>query len=180
MKRDYKGIEQGVLSPAFFIGNEVEKTKAFGRKTLFCRGDIPLWKILKELPKHEGIEHVYLNHNHTKLSDRENKIVILSEGGYLVTEEVPYEKNVLGNNPYKVFNDNHIILVSIPVAYAESQNLYLKIDDYGFKNFNSGVWTFHVSDLDECKTEWDAYKDDEIVMAGPHPEFDDGVFDEKI
>lgn len=170
MRRDYKGIEQSVLAPAFFIGNEVEKTKAFGRKTLFCRGDIPLWKILKELPRHEGIEHVYLNHNHTKLSDRENKIIILSEGGYLVTEEVPYEKNVWGNNPYKVLNDNHIILVSIPVAYAESQNLYLKIDDYGFKNFNSGVWTFHVSDLDECKTEWDAYKDDEIVE----------VFDEKI
>lgn len=159
MLRTYKGDLTRGTNPDFFIGNEVEKTAAFGMKTLFCHGVLKYWRIAEELKNHPDIRHVYLNHNHTHLDDRENKVIVLTDAGYTVTEEVQYSRML----DLTAYNENHIILVSIPIQFVESSSVYLKIDDYGFNSTNSGVWTFNVKDMDEYKTSWDAYSNDEII-----------------
>ncbi len=62
MLRDYETGKSTNVS--FFIGTEVENTKAKGLRTLFVAGLQATSKILKYAEENE-IEHIYLGANHT-------------------------------------------------------------------------------------------------------------------
>ena len=60
MKRDYTdGVADDVV---FFIGNEVEHTPAFGKRTLFVTGIHSTEEIALNL---NGAEHIFFGANHS-------------------------------------------------------------------------------------------------------------------
>ena len=64
MKRDYDTGEANDI--IFFTGVEVEKTPAFGMKTLFVTG-IQSFHDIMEFYNREGCEHIFFGANHSYL-----------------------------------------------------------------------------------------------------------------
>jgi len=62
MKRDYETGEANDIT--FFTGVEVEKTPAFGMKTLFVTGVQSCHDIM-EFYNREGCEHIFFGANHS-------------------------------------------------------------------------------------------------------------------
>jgi len=62
MKRDYDTGEANDI--IFFTGVEVEKTPAFGMKTLFVTG-IQNFHDIMEFYNREGCEHIFFGANHS-------------------------------------------------------------------------------------------------------------------
>ena len=62
MLRDYETGKSTDVS--FFIGTEVENTKAHGLRTLFVAGLQPTSKIIKHAEENK-VEHIYLGANHS-------------------------------------------------------------------------------------------------------------------
>lgn len=162
MKREYFGGSSDT-NPDFFIGIEVEKTRHYGLNTLFCNGALEPHKINSTLRGAHGIEHVYLNLNHTVLINAEMKIFHLLGMGYAVTYEFGANIGPKIELSYKKL----VHLMSVPVPQAEQDGLYIKIDDVGFNETNSGVWTFSLGpgagDLENKKTLWSEYSGDKII-----------------
>jgi len=175
MKRDYS---DGNTNKAvkFFVGNEIEKTSAYGKKTLFVVIDEGLTKeeVVDQLVNDVSIEHVYLGAN----KSNENKfrealleriirsILILDHRPIHVTIDVPYEKyaNVTRWDPELMLHNRVHVNLSVPVDNIKRiKNLTIKIDDIGFNITNDGVWCFELDKHPECKTTWDEYKDDKII-----------------
>jgi len=157
MKREYSTGTHD-KNPDFFIGKEVEHTLAYEKLTLFCHGELTLDQILEKLEDYDSIDHIYLNHNHTPLKDRNNKIYSLLDLGYYVTYEI-----CVGTNRLYLEHDRLIHLYSLVVPKANWKNLYIKIDDEDFDDTNPGVWTFYAPQLKDHFTPWSAYQDDEIL-----------------
>lgn len=162
MKREYStGTHDS--DPDFFVGKEVEHTSAYGLKTLFCHGSLSLYEIRLKLVElnafgSDGIDHVYLNHNHSECKDILNKILHLLSEGLLVTYEA------LGTDKIIDLDHHNLIhLLSIPVARAKRTNLFIKIDDIDFNATNPGVWTVNVGSLSDHFTPWKAYEGDKIL-----------------
>lgn len=158
MERFYSsGVE--TKTPKFFVGLEVETTAAYGFRTLFCRGDVPLEEILIQLFKDRNIGHVYLNSNHTYLKDGNHKAETLLDLGFWVT----VEENIADELPL-LTHPKFIVIVSVPIRSVDRQNLYIKVDDVGFNKTNQGVWTFQIGQLpNRFFTPWTAYSKDTII-----------------
>ncbi len=169
MKRDYTdGVAEDV---EFFIGNEVEHTPAYGKRTLFVTGVQTVESIALNL---QGCEHIFFGANHSfnpqnalEWQRWETMIQYFLDKGYLCSLDIPLsaveEFNDGGLNDY----DNFIPQIRVPIPYVKlwNYNTMLKIDDKDFKATNPGVWTHSLHDLkDRSKfTSWDAYKNDEII-----------------
>ena len=169
MLRDYETGKSTNVS--FFIGTEVENTKANGLRTLFVAGLQSTSKILKYAKENE-IEHIYLGANHTftpNLGWNYNTVrkCLLEE--YVVTLNYPinYHNNVIEELRQLYKDKNFIPQISIqfPNVEHENTNLNIKIDDLDFEATNNGVWCFDLSDVctDDNKTTWDKYKSDKIL-----------------
>ena len=169
MLRDYETGKSTDVS--FFIGTEVETTKAHGLRTLFVVGLQPTSKILKHAEENK-VEHIYLGANHSFVPNLDwnyNTVNKCITAGYLVSLNYPinYHNNVIKelNNLYK--NENFIPQISLhfPELEHENPNLNIKIDDIDFEATNNGVWCFNLSDVctDDNKTTWDKYKSDKIL-----------------
>ena len=169
MLRDYETGKSTDVS--FFIGTEVENTKAHGLCTLFVAGLQPTSKILKHAEENK-VEHIYLGANHSFVPNLDwnyNTVNKCITAGYLVSLNYPinYHNNVIKelNNLYK--NENFIPQISLhfPELEHENPNLNIKIDDIDFEATNNGVWCFNLSDVctDDNKTTWDKYKSDKIL-----------------
>ena len=169
MLRDYETGKSTDVN--FFIGTEVENTKAHGLRTLFVVGLQPTSKILKHAEENK-VEHIYLGANHSFVPNLDwnyNTVNKCITAGYLVSLNYPinYHNNVIKelNNLYK--NENFIPQISLhfPELEHENPNLNIKIDDIDFEATNNGVWCFNLSDVctDDNKTTWDKYKSDKIL-----------------
>ena len=169
MLRDYETGKSTDVS--FFIGTEVENTKAHGLRTLFVVGLQPTSKILKHAEENK-VEHIYLGANHSFVPNLDwnyNTVNKCITAGYLVSLNYPinYHNNLIKelNNLYK--NENFIPQISLhfPELEHENPNLNIKIDDIDFEATNNGVWCFNLSDVctDDNKTTWDKYKSDKIL-----------------
>ena len=169
MLRDYETGKSTDVS--FFIGTEVENTKAHGLRTLFVAGLQPTSKIINHAEENK-VEHIYLGANHSFVPNLDwnyNTVNKCITAGYLVSLNYPinYHNNVIKelNNLYK--NENFIPQISLhfPELEHENPNLNIKIDDIDFEATNNGVWCFNLSDVctDDNKTTWDKYKSDKIL-----------------
>jgi hypothetical protein len=179
MKRDYSiGEKDDVI---FFLGTEVEKTPAFGMKTLFVTGLQTVEEIEKVLNDpfvtiERPVTHIFFGANHSfnpgvndykSWSAWENMITHFLDKGYWCSLDIPLsaveEFNDGGLNDYANFIPQ--IMVPIPYIKLWNYNTMIKIDDKDFKATNPGVWTHSLHDLkDRSKfTDWTQYKNDTVL-----------------
>jgi hypothetical protein len=152
----------------FFTGTEVERTPAFGKKTLFVVGIQPIDSIIAHI---HGEEHIFFGANHSfnpQTSEEwrawESMITYFLERGCLCTLDIPI-------SAVEQFNDGSLcdyrnfipqIRVSVPYTKLWNYNTMLKIDDKDFDATNPGVWCHSLHSLmsRETFTGWDDYEGD--------------------
>jgi len=173
MKRDY---ETGTADDVrFFTGVEVEKTPAYGKKTLFVTGlNDP--SIIRE--HINGETHIFFGANHSfdpaleqhsadYYEEWEKMITPFLDNGFLCSLDIPLSATELFLEGPLVEYENFIPQIRVPIPYIKqwNYNTMLKIDDKGFEATNPGVWCHSLHDLmDRSKfTEWNEYKNDKIV-----------------
>jgi len=153
----------------FFTGTEVERTPAFGRRTLFVVGVQSADAIALNL---NGAEHIFFGANHSFHPDDrlewqrwESMIEPFLAQGYLCSLDIPVTH-------VEEFNDGSLceyrnfipqIRVSVPYTKLWNYNTMLKIDDKDFDATNPGVWCHSLHSLmsRDAFTSWDDYSKDE-------------------
>jgi hypothetical protein len=171
MKRNYTdGVSDSIV---FFIGDEVEHTPAFGKKTLFVVGVQSVEHIALNL---QGCEHIFFGANHSfdpAFNDYngwkawEDMIEFFLKKGYLCSLDIPLsaveEFHDGGLNEYA----NFIPQIRVPIPYVKlwNYNTMFKIDDKDFNATNPGVWCHSLHSLmDRSKfTDWSQYNNDKAI-----------------
>jgi hypothetical protein len=176
MKRNY---ESGIAdSITFFTGVEIEKTPAYGMKTLFVVGVHDPYVIMQLASKHE-CKHIYFGANQsfkTKgVNDAEtwrsweNMIYVCLDSEYdlwcTLDFDVCETEGLLESGLTEKRQFIPQISVKLPYLQQLGYNATIKIDDKDFKATNHGVWCHNLHDLlDRNKfTSWDQYGKDEII-----------------
>lgn len=157
----------------FFVGQEVERTPAFGRQTLFVVGIQPVHEIASKL---NGATHIFFGANHSFCPDPgsylewqrwESMITHFLDLGYLCSLDIPVQCVESFNDSGLCEHRNFIpqIRVSIPYISLWNYNTMLKIDDKDFDATNPGVWTHSLHSLmsRQTFTSWDQYQEDQTV-----------------
>jgi hypothetical protein len=159
----------------FFTGVEVEKTSAFGKRTLFVVGVQTVDNIAHHM-LHNGarVEHIFFGANHSfeprnnlDWQRWESMIQHFLELGYLCSLDIPMsvveQFNDTGLCEYRNFVPQ--IRISIPYVRLWNYNTMIKIDDTDFDATNPGVWTHSLHSLmnRETFTDWSAYDKDQTL-----------------
>lgn len=157
----------------FFVGTEVEKSPAYGQRTLFVIGLQNPKEILARA-LNNNCPHIYLGANMSfapeteqDWKDWEYLATALLKDDIWVTLDYPVElhEDVLecGMTEY----DSFIPMISVRLPYIGqlNYNACIKLDDKDFKATNPGVWVHSVHDLCDRKvfTDWTKYTKDEII-----------------
>ena len=172
MKRDYEtGSAEDVV---FFTGIEVEKTPAFGKKTLFVTG-IQKYADIKKHYANERCEHIFFGANHSynpvtaeEFENWDLMIKIFLDKGIMCSLDIPSTTNLewfLDGELNE--NNNFIPQIRVVIQYNKqwNYNTMVKIDDRGFKETNPGVWCHSLHDLMDREkfTDWNKYGNDKIT-----------------
>jgi hypothetical protein len=174
MKRTYNtGTQQDII---FFVGTEIEKTPAFGMKTLFVVG-VQDASVIINLVKNNDCTHIYFGANQSfpKLDVNdgagwkpwEDMIQECLEYGLWCTLDldVAQVEGLLESGLVEQRKFIPQLSVKIPYLTQLGYNATIKLDDKDFKATNPGVWchTLHsLTDRDQF-TSWDEYGKDEII-----------------
>ena len=176
MDRPYEYEIDTLLDVIYFTGSEIEKTSAYGQKTLFVVGLQPIDEVVDVAIRQE-VKHIYIGANQSfdySCIDRHLEawsalVCGLIEKGYLVTWDfdstlLQYVTLSLG----KYIDHNLLILmisVKIPNIGKLNYNTVVKIDDTSFNVTNPGVWCHYVQDLQkrEKYTPWSSYTKDSLI-----------------
>jgi len=174
MKRDYTiGTAEDIT---FFTGVEVEKTPAFGKRTLFVVG-LQDPHIIIHLAKDNNCDHIYFGANQSfpklEVNDASNwrewedMIVDCIEAGFLCTLDLDVSQVEGLVEGRLVEYRNFIPQISVKVPYLQQlgYNATIKLDDIDFNATNHGVWCHMLHDLTKRKnfTSWNEYGKDEII-----------------
>ena len=175
MKRDYT-IGNTEKPVAFFTGIEIERTPAYGMRTLFITGVQDVDEILNLAAVHD-CEHIYFGANQsfprlaTDDADHwrpwERMIDQCLDADYWCTLDFDVsvvqgvlEMPVIGHRRF-------IPQVSVKLPYLTQlgYNATIKLDDLDFEYSNPGVWchSLHSLTTRETFTDWDQYRKDEII-----------------
>ena len=176
MKRDYEtGVQENVK---YFVGIEVEKTPAYGMRTLFVTGVQPVDEIEFWYEK-EQCEHIFFGANHSfnpRASDEseydyykkwEEMIYYFLDKDVLCTLDIPLDACDTFHDGGFCERDNFIPQIRVPLPYTKlwNYNTMVKIDDVDFKATNPGVWCHSLHDLmaREKFTDWSKYGLDKVI-----------------
>ena len=176
MKRTYtEGIKESIT---FFVGIEIERTPAYGMKTLFVVGVHDPYTIMELANKH-GCEHIYFGANQSfktlGVNDAatwrpwENMIYVCldSEHEFWCTLDfdVRETEGLLESGLTEKRRFIPQISVKLPYLNQLGYNATLKIDDKDFSATNPGVWCHNLQNLlgRDRFTDWDQYGKDEII-----------------
>jgi hypothetical protein len=174
MKRNY---ESGVAdSITFFTGIEIEKTPAYGMKTLFVVG-VHDDQIITTMAKNNDCTHIYFGANQSFKTDGvndaqnwrmwEDMIYVCLEEGYWCTLDLDVNEVEGLLESGLVEKQQFIPQISVKLPYLQQlgYNATIKIDDKDFKATNPGVWCHNLHDLlgRDRFTSWDQYGKDEII-----------------
>ena len=176
MKRTYtEGIKESIT---FFVGIEIERTPAYGMKTLFVVGVHDPYTIMKLASKYE-CKHIYFGANQSfktlGINDAatwrpwENMIYVCldSEHEFWCTLDfdVREAEGLLESGLTEKRRFIPQISVKLPYLNQLGYNATLKIDDKDFNATNPGVWCHNLQDLlgRDRFTDWDQYGKDEII-----------------
>lgn len=163
-----EGHEDAVM----FLGTEVEHSAAYGMKTLFVIGCVPVADVLREALRHD-VEHIYLGANQSfgvgypGMPDWDELVTGCLAEDYWVTldYDVSYHSDVL-SSAYQDYNKFiSMISVKLPSIRSLNYNAVLKIDDTDFENSNPGVWCHSVHNLQRKTvfTDWSKYTKDQVI-----------------
>jgi hypothetical protein len=182
MKREYtSGTSEDVT---FFIGTEIERTPAFGMRTLFVVGTHDPQIILhiaddtqSLLDESKRIKHIYFGANQSFKTNGVNDaegwrpweymIEQCLKAGYWCTLDfdVSEHEGLLesGLTEHRRFIPQ--ISVKLPYLAQLGYNATIKIDDKDFEATNPGVWCIPIGAITQRKyfTNWDEYTNDEII-----------------
>jgi len=174
MKRNYSpGIEASI---EFFTGIEIEKTPAYGMKTLFVVG-VHDDQIITTMAQNNNCTHIYFGANQSFKTDGvndaqnwrmwEDMIYVCLEQGYWCTLDLDVSEVEGLLESGLVEKQQFIPQISIKLPYLQQlgYNATIKIDDKDFKATNPGVWCHNLHDLlgRDKFTSWDQYGKDEII-----------------
>lgn len=170
MNRDYdNGVKDNVI---FFTGIEIERTPAYGKKTLFVVGPQDFTKILG-LAQKNGCDHIYLGANHSFKNQNpelwESIATKLLKNDLWVTLDfdIRYYDAILDTLCFLSKYDKFIAQISVKLPYLSNlnYNACVKIDDKDFKATNPGVWIHQLHDLMDRKvfTDWSQYGKDKPI-----------------
>ena len=176
MKRDYtSGIASNIT---FFTGVEVERTPAFGMKTLFVVGVHDPYVIM-ELAREHKCKHIYFGANQSFRTNGVNDaegwrpwedmiyVCLDSEDGFWCTLDFDVSETEGVLESFLCEKRRFIPQISVKLPYLNQlgYNATLKIDDKDFAATNSGVWCHNLQDLlgRDRFTDWDQYGKDEII-----------------
>jgi len=174
MKRDYDtGVAENV---EFFVGVEIERTPAYGMKTLFVVGAHDPDKIIN-LARNNNCKHIYFGANqsfHTKgVNDTEGwrpweimiKACLDKDLWCTLDFDVKETEGLLESMLVEYRRFIPQISVKLPYINQLGYNATLKIDDKDFNATNPGVWCHNLQNLlkRDCFTDWDQYGKDEII-----------------
>jgi len=158
MKRTYtEGVKESIT---FFVGIEIERTPAYGMKTLFVVGTHDPYVIMELASKHE-CEHIYFGANQSfktlGVNDAatwrpwENMIYVCldSEHEFWCTLDfdVSEAEGLLESGLTEKRRFIPQISVKLPYINQLGYNATLKIDDKDFNATNPGVWCHNLQDL---------------------------------
>ena len=172
MNRDYDTGEANDI--IFFTGVEVEKTPAYGMKTLFVTGQRDYNEIMKYY-KEEKCEHIFFGANHSyypttadDFEDWDLMIRAFTDQGILCSLDIPSDINLEWFLDGGLTESNNFIpqlRVVVPYVAQWNYNTMIKIDDKDFKASNPGVWCHSLHDLmDRNKfTDWSKYGLDKVL-----------------
>jgi hypothetical protein len=176
MKRDYKdGVKTDIT---FFTGVEIEKTPAYGMKTLFVVGVHDPYEVMSYALEH-GCEHIYFGANQSFKTNGvndvetwrpwENMIYVcldsIHEFWCTLDFDVRETEGLLESGLTEKRRFIPQISVKLPYLNQLGYNATLKIDDKDFAATNPGVWCHNLQDLlgRDKFTDWDQYGKDEII-----------------
>jgi hypothetical protein len=176
MKRNYtSGITDSIT---YFVGIEIEKTPAYGMKTLFVVG-IEDPYIIMELAREHECTHIYFGANQSfcigDVNDAINwrawedmiYVCLDSEDEFWCTLDMDVREveGLLESGLIEKRQFIPQISVKLPYLQQLGYNATIKIDDIGFKATNPGVWCHNLHDLlgRDKFTSWDQYGQDEII-----------------
>ena len=176
MKRDYStGVETDII---FFTGTEIEKTPAFGMKTLFVVGVHDPYVVM-EIARNEKCKHIYFGANQSFQTNGVNDVetwrpwedmiyvCLDAEDGFWCTLDFDLRETegLLESGLTEKRRFIPQISVKLPYIQQLGYNATLKIDDVDFAATNPGVWCHNLQDLlrRDRFTDWDQYGKDEII-----------------
>ena len=174
MKRDYTdGVADNIT---FFIGTEIEKTPAYGMKTLFVVG-VHDDQIITTMAQNNDCTHIYFGANQSFKTEGvndsqswrmwEDMIYVCLEQGYWCTLDLDVREVEGLLESGLVEKQQFIPQISVKLPYLQQlgYNATIKIDDKDFKATNPGVWCHNLHDLlgRDRFTSWDQYGKDEII-----------------
>ena len=176
MKREYNtGTNEAIT---FFTGNEIERTPAYGMKTLFVVGVQDPYRIMEIAGEHY-CTHIYFGANQSfpKIDTNdaevwkqwEHMIQSFLDADYWCTLDIDAScVEGLVEGPlveYRKFIPQ--ISVKIPYLTQLGYNATIKLDDKDFAASNPGVWCYNLRDLTSTTsnafTGWDSYNGDRII-----------------
>jgi hypothetical protein len=172
MKRNY---ESGVSdTPIFFTGVEVEKTPAFGMKTLFVTGVQDYNEIMMHYT-YQQCEHIFFGANHSykpvtsdEFETWDLMIRAFTDQDILCSLDIPSTINLEWFLDGGLVESNNFIpqlRVVVPYVAQWGYNAMIKIDDKDFKASNPGVWCHSLHDLMDREkfTDWSKYGLDKVL-----------------
>ena len=156
-------------SVSLFVGTEVEKTLAYGKRTLFVVG-VHSVDVIEKFAEQENCDHIYLGAN---MSFEPNEAWYTMVTSLLVSDlwvtldyDVKHHDWVLEG----CFNehDKFISMISVKLPYISqlNYNACLKVDDRDFRSTNTGVWVHSVHSLQDSSvyTNWSKYTKDKPLL----------------
>ena len=171
MKRDYTdGVKEDIT---FFTGVEIERTPAFGMRTLFVVG-IQRSEEIIALAKEKECKHIYFGANQSYAPESTDEMFVwdhmimqcLSEGYWCTLDfDAQWVEDILEGGMVEQRRFIPQISVKLPYLTQLGYNATIKIDDKDFDATNPGVWCHRLRDLTttESFTDWDQYGKDEII-----------------
>ena len=160
---------QGHENTNFFVGTEVERTPAFGMRTLFVVGT----HTVEEIELMVGVlnaEHIFFgaNHSFNPVGDEwiewESMISHFLHKGMLCTLDIPVALSEEFLESVLIEHNNFIPQLRVPMPYIKqwNYNTMIKLDDKDFAATNPGVWCHRLHDLmsRDAFTDWQDYKGD--------------------
>lgn len=174
MEREYSDRVSNDVK--MFIGTEIEKTPAYGMKTLFVVGVHTQTEIAKIVNGDDQIEHIFFGANHSfDPKDYNDWIAWESMIKYFLDRDIwcsldiPADPAILTEFNDTGLNDSNYFIpqIRVPIPYTKlwNYNTMIKIDDVGFNKTNPGIWTHSLHDLKDRKkfTRWEQYRNDKVI-----------------
>lgn len=167
----------GHTAVSFFIGTEIEKTPAFGLRTLFVVGLQDPQIVLQEF-HNNNCEHIYFGANHSfpplAINDGDGwreweymvRTCLEKLPGYCTLDlDINQAEGLLESSLVEFINFIPMISVKLPYIRQYGYNATLKIDDKDFAATNPGIWCHSLHDLQkhEVFTHWAEYTKDEVI-----------------